>query len=154
MTDQRQIQTATLSTTERSLPIALLRARERIMERFRPILAAHGVTEQQWRVLRVLQEADELDAGELAVRSCILAPSLTRMLKALEDRALVSSRRDPTDGRRLLIRLADGGVEFIAEISPQSASVYVELEREIGGETVATLLEQLDKVIAALDRSR
>ena len=46
------------SRTQRSLPMALLRARELLMERFRPMLSAHGVTEQQWRVLRVLHESE------------------------------------------------------------------------------------------------
>ena len=42
--------------TRRSLPIALLRARETVMHRFRPLLASHDLTEQQWRVIRVLGE--------------------------------------------------------------------------------------------------
>ena len=39
-----------LSKTRRTLPIALLRAREHLMERFRPMLLSYSVTEQQWRV--------------------------------------------------------------------------------------------------------
>ena len=42
-----------------SLPMALLLARESTMRRFRPLLAEHGLTEQQWRVLRALASADE-----------------------------------------------------------------------------------------------
>ncbi len=54
--------------TGRSLPIALLRARESLMARFRPMLAAHGFTEQQWRVLRIVGEVDvSCDAASLAV---------------------------------------------------------------------------------------
>ena len=56
------------------------------MARFRPILAARDVTEQQWRVIRVLGEESPLDASEAADRACVLAPSLTRIIKALEDR--------------------------------------------------------------------
>ena len=39
----------------RSVPIALIRAREAVMAHFRPLLAQRGYTEQQWRVLRVLE---------------------------------------------------------------------------------------------------
>src|SRR5262245_55114576 len=70
--------------TRRALPIALLRAREAVMARFRPILAAHDVTEQQWRVIRVLGEESPLDASEVAERACVLAPSLTRIIRALD----------------------------------------------------------------------
>ncbi len=61
-----------------ALPMALLRAREAVMARFRPLLDAHGINEQQWRVIRVLAEHPSLDATDLAQRANILAPSLTR----------------------------------------------------------------------------
>ena len=61
-----------------TLPIALLRAREVVMDLFRPMLHAHGATEQQWRVLRVIREAGATDATALARNACILAPSLSR----------------------------------------------------------------------------
>ncbi|MGO4834713.1 homoprotocatechuate degradation operon regulator HpaR, partial [Rhizobiaceae sp. 2RAB30] len=92
--------------TRRSLPIALLRAREAVMGRFRPMLAAHDVTEQQWRVIRVLGETSPLDATEVADRACVLAPSLTRIIKALEDRALITRERDANDGRRAMLAIA------------------------------------------------
>ncbi|WP_421904785.1 MarR family transcriptional regulator [Mameliella sp.] len=72
-----------LSETQRTLPIALLRAREAVMERFRPMLRDIDVTEQQWRVLTVVREAGEIDATQLARAACVLAPSLTRTLKSL-----------------------------------------------------------------------
>ena len=49
----------------------MLRAREAIMISFRPILAKHGFTEQQWRVLRVLGEKGPSDAGQVAFDACI-----------------------------------------------------------------------------------
>src|SRR6218665_2043626 len=76
--------------TRRSLPMSLLRAREAVMSKFRPMLARHDVTEQQWRVIRVLGEASPLDATEVAERASILAPSLTRIIKALEDRGFIT----------------------------------------------------------------
>lgn len=63
-----------LAETRRTLPIALLRAREAVMERFRPVLNSHDITEQQWRVIRVLQEHGATDASKLAELACILPP--------------------------------------------------------------------------------
>ena len=54
----------------------LLKAREAAMSRFRPMLREHGLTEQQWRVIRALADYKEIDAGELAKKSFLLAPSL------------------------------------------------------------------------------
>ena len=76
--------------TRRSVPIMLLRARAGVMSRLRPILARHGLSEQQWRVLRVLGEVENREAREVCERACILAPSLTRILKIIEDRGLVT----------------------------------------------------------------
>ena len=74
----------TYPDTSKSLPIAMLRAREAMMLSFRPILAKQGFTEQQWRVLRVLGEKGPADAGQVAFDACILAPSLSRIIGKLE----------------------------------------------------------------------
>ena len=55
-----------------SLPMALLKAREAVMAGFRPDLEAHDLTEQQWRVLRVLTEHPGITTGELAERAALL----------------------------------------------------------------------------------
>ena len=47
--------------THRNLPRLLLQARESVIAHFRPILKAHGLTEQQWRVLRALVDAGPLE---------------------------------------------------------------------------------------------
>src|SRR5690606_34984560 len=134
--------------THRSLPIALLRAREAVMVRFRPVLAAHDVTEQQWRVIRVLAEQSPVDASELAERACVLAPSLTRIIRALELRRLIERRKDTEDGRRVLLALAPAGVELIRAVTPGSRAVYAELEARYGADRMEQLLELLGELAA------
>ncbi|PTX49418.1 transcriptional regulator, MarR family [Gemmobacter caeni] len=142
-----------LSKTRRTLPMALLRAREAVMERFRPLLLAHGVTEQQWRVLRVLKEAEETDASDLADAASILAPSLSRILRTLETRAFIATRKDPQDGRRALIRLTAEGHAFIRQIAPESAAIYAELEARLGRARIDALLDDLEALMTALERA-
>lgn len=132
--------------TRRSLPIALLRAREAVMARFRPMLARHDVTEQQWRVIRVLGEASPLDATEVAVRACVLAPSLTRIIKALEERGFISRDRDAADGRRVLLAIAPAGLAMIREVTPESRAIYAELEKRYGRARIEHLLDLLDEL--------
>lgn len=139
--------------TRRSLPIALLRAREALMERFRPMLNAHDVTEQQWRILRILQESADIDATTLAERSCVLAPSLTRMLRALSGRGLIATRKDPGDGRRFFISITRQGQDFIAGIAPESAEIYAEIEAKLGPQRIVQLLDDLNEVLVALHRT-
>ena len=83
----------------RSLPIALLRAREQVIAPFRPLLSAAGVSEAQWRVLRVLEEHGRLDPATTAQKACVLLPSLTRIVRDLETRSLIRRLPNETDGR-------------------------------------------------------
>lgn len=102
-----------LPLMSRSLPIALLRARERVMGPIRGVLANAGVTEQQWRVLRVLQEEGPQEPTRIAERACLLLPSLTRILKNLDDKKLIVRRPDLKDRRRQIIEISEDGVAII-----------------------------------------
>lgn len=141
---------AAFAPTGRTLPMALLRARELVMERFRPMLHRHGVTEQQWRVLRVLDEAEAMDASELAQGASILAPSLSRILKALEARGLIELGKDPGDGRRTVIRLTEAGAAFLAAVAPESAAIYDEIEALAGRGRIERLVSEIDALIVTL----
>src|SRR5215475_11490407 len=72
----------------KSLPMELMRAREAVMRRFRPSLRGHGVTEQQWRILRALAHGGPLEVSALAEATYLLAPSLSRILPDMEARNL------------------------------------------------------------------
>jgi homoprotocatechuate degradation regulator HpaR len=133
-------------STQTALPMALLRAREVVMARFRPLLDAHGINEQQWRVIRVLSEAGSLDATELAARANILAPSLTRMIRALEGRALIARGRDAADGRRAVLSVTTAGEALIDAVTPEATAVYAQIDAEFGPERVAALVVLLDEL--------
>ncbi|MGQ3211406.1 MAG: homoprotocatechuate degradation operon regulator HpaR [Shinella sp.] len=132
----------------RSLAIGLLKAREAVMSHFRPILADHDVTEQQWRVLRALSEAGQLDATEVAEKAFILAPSLTRMLRSLEERGLITREKDEADGRRVLLALAPAGQAVIDEVMPDSRRVYADIDARFGAKRVDALLDMLEELAA------
>ena len=150
MTKPRAASAAALAQTRRTLPIALLRARETVMDRFRPLLRRLDITEQQWRVLRVLDEAEAMDASDLAKGAAILAPSLSRILKTLEARGLIEVRKDQSDGRRTLINLSPAGGAFLAEAAPESAKIYEEIEALVGKDRIETLLDEIDALIVRL----
>lgn len=136
-----------LRAFERSLPMALLRARETVMSRFRPILAAHGLTEQQWRVLRALDDQDTaVSVGELADTTFLLGPSLSRMLASLEQRELIERSTDTSDARRAGIRLTTQGRELIDAVAPASEAAYREIEAQISTADLGELYALLSKV--------
>ena len=132
--------------TSKSLPIAMLRAREAIMLSFRPVLAKHGFTEQQWRVLRVLGEKGPADAGQVAFEACILASSLSRIIGKLEKDKYISRFIDAKDGRRINLSLTSLGKETLQKIVPEIGIIYNSLEKSYGEEKLTTLLELLSEI--------
>lgn len=133
-----------LRTTRRSLPIALLRARERVMEPIRAMLAASGVSEQKWRVLRVLDESGPMDQTRLAAEACLLLPSLTRMLPAMLAEGLVARQPDAADRRRAVIAIAPPGRALLDRHAGESAAIFARIEAEFGPERLEALLDLLD----------
>ena len=136
-----EINTVTYPNTSKSLPIAMLRAREAMMLSFRPILTKHGFTEQQWRVLRVLGEKGSSDAGQVAFEACILAPSLSRIIFKLEKDNYISRFVDDKDARRVNLKLTYLGEEILKKIAPDMDVVYKAIHNRYGEEKLTKDLE-------------
>lgn len=136
---------------EKSLPLKLLMAREAVMDRFRPHLHAHDITEQQWRVLRALAEFGEIDVGTLSSRIAILMPSLSRMLPDMEDRGLVRRRKHATDARTVIVTLAPRGRTLFDAMSAHSEVIYREFERAVGRHALNALMASLNHLIATIE---
>lgn len=134
----------------RSLPMQLLRAREAVMQRFRPMLHRHGVTEQQWRVVRALVGRDAVEIGALAQICCILPASLTRIVDTLEAKKLALRRVHPADQRRVLVALAPAGRRLFQSVAPQSEAHYRAIAALVGAERIEALYALLDEVIDRL----
>ena len=135
---------------DQSLPMALLRAREQVMRSFRPVLAEHGLTEQQWRVLRFLADADRpREMGEIAAGTLLLGPSLTRIVANLAELGLVRRRPAAHDQRRMMVGLSAAGRQLAGHVAPLVEQAYADIERCFGADRLAELLTLLDEVVDA-----
>lgn len=130
----------------------LLQAREALMGVFRPILKDFSLTEQQWRILRTLDEAprNELEAGQIAKLSCILSPSLTGVLDRMERDGLVSRERPPEDQRKWIVGLTTKSRAMIAQIRPRVDAQYALLETRLGRPMLEDIYLRLDTLIEAV----
>lgn len=135
-----------VQSDQESLTMQLLRTREALMRHFRPMLSARDVSETQWRVLRSLYERPGMEAAELARYAAVMAPSLTRMLRTLEERGLISMERHPSDGRRLVISLSDSGIDFMTEALPEMERIYRHLSGAIEPQRMKEVLTLLKEV--------
>jgi homoprotocatechuate degradation regulator HpaR len=133
----------------RSLPMSLLRAREAVMRQFRPSLRRHGLTEQQWRILRALAGVESIEVTELARTACLLGPSLSRILRDLEARQLIERRTAKADLRRGVVSISQKGLKLIELVAPTSEFIYAAISQRYGAQKLA----ELQNMLAALESS-
>ncbi len=134
---------------EQSLPMALLGAREATMQRFRPMLAEFGLTEQQWRVLRALASADEpLEVTRVAARTELLPPSVSRIVARLVDDGVIARTTVEHDQRRATVQLTRKGHGLVRRIAPHSEHIYAEIEAAFGADRLVRLLDELHDLSA------
>ena len=127
----------------RSLPMALLRAREAVMRQFRPSLRNHGLTEQQWRILRALSAVQAIEVTELARVAFLLGPSLSRILRDLEARQLIERKSAKSDLRRAVVSISANGRKLIEAVAPSSEAIYSAITRRYGARRLAALQDML-----------
>jgi homoprotocatechuate degradation regulator HpaR len=134
----------------RSLPMSLLRAREAVMRQFRPSLRNHGLTEQQWRILRALTAVDTIEVTELARVAFLLGPSLSRILRDLEGRDLIERRTAKADLRRGVVSISPKGLKLIEAVAPTSEAIYAEITSRYGARKLAELQDMLGELERSL----
>ncbi|KGE05999.1 MAG: homoprotocatechuate degradation operon regulator HpaR [Paraburkholderia tropica] len=129
------------------LIIPLLEAREALLVPIRSILNEYSLTEQQWRILRLLEEVsgEGLEAGQIATQCCLLHPSLTRILERLERDGMITRKRSALDLRRSKIRLTVRSRSLIGRIQPRIEAQYRSIEAKFGR-------GKLEEIYAALRR--
>ncbi len=133
--------------THRNLPRLLLQAREGVMAHVRPSLREHGLSDQQWRVLRVLGEHGTVEIGRVAREAFILGPSLTGVLARMEHGGLIRRERDPLDQRRTVVEATARGLALVARLSHAVQAHYQRLEETLGKRKLAQLYSLLDELI-------
>ncbi|MBS0248784.1 MAG: homoprotocatechuate degradation operon regulator HpaR [Proteobacteria bacterium] len=146
---QTQTQTR-LRDFSRSLPMSLLKAREAVMSHFRPSLNHFGITEQQWRVLRALSAVETIEIMALAERTFLLPPSLSRILRDLDERGLIVRRTSETDLRRGLVSISARGRDLIAKAGVHSEAIYLQITERFGADQLARLQDMLRDLEVAL----
>ena len=77
------------------------------------LLKPAGITALQYTALTVLERRADSSAAELARNSFVTTQTMADMVTALESRGLISRRRDPSNRRRLMLRLTDDGLELL-----------------------------------------
>ena len=136
----------------RNLPRLLLQARESVMAHTRPSLREQGLSDQQWRVLRVLGEQAHdpagTETGRVAREAYLLGPSLTGVLTRMARDGLIERHRCPQDARRTVVRATPLGMDKVQALSQTIEAHYSWMEQQLGKAKLGQLYELLDELIA------
>ena len=135
----------TMRGFESSLPIALLRARQATAHKFKPHTDAAGLTQPQWRVIRALAAGEPLDVATLATRCVLMQPSVSRLLKGLQDRGLIETVAG-RDARRRMLALTGEGQRLFDRIALISEAVYRDIEAVYGRDELKQLVTMLQRL--------
>lgn len=114
----------------------------------RAMLSDVGITEQQWRVLRVLQEGGAMEPTRIADQACLLLPSLTRILQKLEEKDMIARRPDQEDRRKQIVRITDKGNDVIYANLETSIALMEGVRDRMGPDRYDALLDLLNELDA------
>ncbi|MEP9317740.1 homoprotocatechuate degradation operon regulator HpaR [Pseudomonas sp. LABIM340] len=129
-----------------SLTLTLLQAREAAMAFFRPSLNRHDLTEQQWRIMRILRQQGEIEIFQLAQQACILKPSMTGVLARMERDGLIRRWKSEYDQRRVLVCLSEKGQQCFVGMSDDMERNYQRILEQFGDDKLQQLLGLLDEL--------
>ena len=133
-----------------SLPMRLYRALDAVMPAFRQVFSEFGLTEQQWRVLRVLWERGSVPLSSLASATLIPAPSLVGVVDRLTRNGLVARERSTGDRRVVYIHATEQGQSLEASVRPRVDAVYAQLMDQIEPKVWRELNVSLDQLTESL----
>lgn len=133
-----------------SLPMRLYRALDAVMPAFRQVFSEFGLTEQQWRVLRVLWERGSVPLSSLASATLIPAPSLVGVVDRLTRNGLVARERSTGDRRVVYIHATEQGQSLEASVRPRVDAVYAQLMDQIEPKVWRELNISLDQLTESL----
>lgn len=140
----------TTPLVHRNLPLLLLQARESVIANFRPILNDHGLTEQQWRIVRALVDAGPLEPRQIVTLCRISSPSLAGVLARMDELGLVKRERMAGDARRVRVSLTARSRALARKMAPLIEATYAQIEARFGAEFIARFYQTLDELIALL----
>ena len=128
--------------------VAVLRTADVIRRRVGLVVEPHGITPQQYNVLRILRGAGAagLPTLEIADRMVEQAPGITRMIDRLEAKMLVGRERGCDDRRQVLCRITDKGLELLARLDAPLQDAHRGVRESLNESDIEALLGILDRI--------
>jgi len=141
-------QTKPFVSVEQEGLLGILRTADHLRRRGGGLLAPHGISNQQYNVLRILRGAHpgKLPTLEIAARLIERQPGVTRLLDRIEARGLVTRERCREDRRQVLCRITRAGLDVLAAADGPLNEIESRRLGRLAGADLERLVRILDRV--------
>jgi DNA-binding MarR family transcriptional regulator len=131
--------------------VSLMVAADQVDRTVAPVWQRHGVTADQYNVLRILRGVHPggHPRHEVAARMIHRAPDVTRMLDRLVRRRLVARGRNPADRRESLATITPAGLALLGRMDPEVHAAQIALTRNLSHSDLRELVRVCDAMVPA-----
>lgn len=132
--------------------LGLQRTDDILQRRFTQLVEPHGISLQQYNVLRILRGAGQEGTPtlEIADRMIEKTPGITRLLDKLESKRLVKRKRCPEDRRQVLCWITDSGLRLLADLDRPMSEAGTSAMQSLKTTELRELISLLERVRADL----
>lgn len=130
--------------------VALVRTADLLRRELTRVVEPHGITLQQYNVLRILRGAgaEGLPTLEIAGRMVEHAPGVTRLLDRLQAKSLVRRQRSREDRREIRCWITSEGLELLHRLDSAMQDAARRFMAPLGAPDLAAFIRLLDTLRA------
>ena len=141
-------QTRPFRSPHQEAAIGVVRTSDLLHRLMSRVVEPHGISLQQFNVLRILRGArpERLPVLEIAARMIEQAPGITRLLDRLEKKGLVRRERCESDRRQVLCEITPRGLALLEQTDAPMARAEQEIMSALSADELRTLIQALDAI--------
>lgn len=141
-------QTRPFPLIEQEVGVAFMKTADHLRRSMSTEFEAHGVTQQQFNVLRILRGAGKVGLPTLEVADRLVehTPGITRLIDRLEAKELVRRERPAEDRRQVYCYIARDGLELLEKLDGPVAAASKRAFAGLSKAEMKTLVEILEKI--------
>jgi MarR family transcriptional regulator, organic hydroperoxide resistance regulator len=131
--------------------VSVMRTADLLRRRMAALVEPHGITVQQFNVLRILRGGgpEGLPTLEVGARMVEETPGITRLLDRLESKGLVRRQRCPKDRRQHLCWITKEGLDLLASLDEPVVTHSQKMLNGLTRQEQSELVRLLERVRAA-----
>jgi DNA-binding MarR family transcriptional regulator len=145
-------QTRPFQSQEEEAILAIQRTADQLGRKFTEIIEPHGISAQQYNVLRILRGAGEagLPTLDIADRMIEKTPGITRLVDKLEAKSFLRRKRCSHDRRQVFCCITERGLKLLAELDEPVTKAAPHLLASLSAKEVESLIRTLQQIRADL----